>query len=274
MKFKRIYIEITNICNLKCSFCSKTKRRTKEISIDEFKLIMNKINDYTDYIYLHVKGEPLTHHYIDDILSICKKYNKKVCLTTNGVFLKDRLDILNKYDNIYQINISLHSENNKENYLEDIFEVVDKLKYPYINYRFWILDKSLDTINNKYLDMIKLKYKVNELYDKMKLDNKVYLSLDSKFDWPSTSNNYYKEEGTCLGGKSQIAILSNGVVSICCLDSEGESNLGNIFTDSIEDILSSNKFKNTIKGFNDNKVYLDICKHCSYKERFNKKNYY
>ena len=272
MKFKRIYIEITNICNLKCSFCSKTKRRTKEISIDEFKLIMNKINDYTDYIYLHVKGEPLTHHYIDDILSICKKYNKKVCLTTNGVFLKDRLDILNKYDNIYQINISLHSENNKENYLEDIFEVVDKLKYPYINYRFWTLGKSLDTINNKYLDMIKLKYKVNELYDKMKLDNKVYLSLDSKFDWPSTSNNYYKEEGTCLGGKSQIAILSNGVVSICCLDSEGESNLGNIFTDSIEDILSSNKFKNTIKGFNDNKVYLDICKHCSYKERFNKKN--
>ena len=107
---------------------------------------------------------------------------------------------------------------------------------------------------------------------KMKLDNKVYLSLDSKFDWPSTSSSYYKEEGTCLGGKSQLAILSNGVVSICCLDSEGESNLGNIFTDSMEDIISSDKFKNTINGFNDNKVYLDICKHCSYKERFNKKN--
>ena len=203
-----------------------------------------------------------------------KEYNKKVCITTNGVFLKDRLDILNKYDNIYQINISLHSENNKDNYLEDIFEVVDNLEYPYISYRFWTLDKSLDTLNNKYLDMIRLKYKVNELYDKMKLDNKVYLSLDSKFDWPSTSSSYYKKEGTCLGGKSQLAILSNGVVSICCLDSEGESNLGNIFTDSMEDIISSDKFKNTINGFNDNKVYLDICKHCSYKERFNKKNYY
>lgn len=272
MKFKRIYIEITNICNLKCSFCSDSKRNKKEMNIDEFELVMSKINKYTDYIYLHVKGEPLSHHYLDDILSICKKYNKKVCITTNGVFFKDRLDILSKYDNIYQINISLHSENNKDNYLEDIFEVVDNLEYPYISYRFWTLDKSLDTLNNKYLDMIKLKYNVNELYDKMKLDNKVYLSLDSKFDWPSTSSSYYKEEGTCLGGKSQIAILSNGVVSICCLDSEGESNLGNIFTDSMEDILSSNKFKNTINGFNDNKVYLSICKHCSYKERFNKKN--
>ena len=242
MKFKRIYIEITNICNLKCSFCSNSKRNKKEMSIDEFELVMSKITMYTDYIYLHVMGEALSHHYLDDILSICKKYNKKVCITTNGVFLKDRLDILSKYDNIYQINISLHSENNKDNYLEDIFEVVDNLEYPYIS------------------------------YDKMKLDNKVYLSLDSKFDWPSTSSSYYKEEGTCLGGKSQLAILSNGVVSICCLDSEGESNLGNIFTDSMEDIISSDKFKNTINGFNDNKVYLDICKHCSYKERFNKKN--
>ena len=117
MKFKRIYIEITNICNLKCSFCSNSKRNKKEMSIDEFELVMSKITMYTDYIYLHVMGEALSHHYLDDILSICKKYNKKVCITTNGVFLKDRLDILSKYDNIYQINISLHSENNKDNYL-------------------------------------------------------------------------------------------------------------------------------------------------------------
>ena len=77
MKFKRIYIEITNICNLKCSFCSNSKRNKKEMSIDEFELVMSKITMYTDYIYLHVKGETLSHHYLDDILSICKKYNKK-----------------------------------------------------------------------------------------------------------------------------------------------------------------------------------------------------
>ena len=272
MKFKRIYIEITNICNLNCSFCSTSLRPKKEMTPKEFEEVIKKINNYTDYIYLHVKGEPLTHHNLDNILSICKKYNKKVCLTTNGVFLKERLNILSKYDNIYQINISLHSENKKDTYLKDIFLVVDNLKYPYINYRFWTLDKSIDKVNNKYLDMIKLKYKVNKLHDKMKLDNKIYLSLDSKFTWPSTNNNYYKEEGTCLGAKTQLAILSDGMVSICCLDSEGESNLGNIFTSSMKDIINSSKFKNTIKGFNDNKAYLDICKHCFYKERFSKKN--
>ena len=272
MKYKRIYIEITNICNLKCSFCSQTNKPKRELTKEEFKIIMNKINNYTDYIYLHVKGEPLTHHNLESILNICKEYNKKVCITTNGVYLKDKINILTKYDNIYQINISLHSENNKETYLEDIFYTVDNLKYPYINYRFWTLDKSLDTKNNKYLDMIKEKYKKDTLYNNMKLDNKIYLSLDSKFTWPDTTNKYYNEVGTCLGGKKQLAILSDGTVSICCLDGKGESNLGNIFTSSMEDILNSSKYINTINNFNDNKAYLDICKHCSYKERFNNKN--
>ena len=272
MKYKRIYIEITNICNLNCSFCSKSNRRKKEMTIKEFEEVIKKINKYTDYIYLHVKGEPLTHRYLNDILNITNKYNKKVCITTNGVLLKDKIEILKKYNNIYQINISLHSENKKENYLEDIFEAVDSLIVPYISYRFWTLDKSLDTKNNKYLDMIKEKYKVNKLQDKMKLDNKVYLSLDSKFIWPSTENDYYNEIGTCLGGKRQLAILTDGTVSICCLDSEGESNLGNIYTTSLEAILNTEKYKSTIKDFNNNKSYLEICKHCSYKERFNKKN--
>jgi len=273
MKFKRIYIEITNICNLKCSFCSSSNRNKKEMSLNEFDSILKKINDYTDYIYLHVKGEPLIHRDLDGILSLCEKYDKKVCITTNGVFLKDRLDIINKYDNIYQINISLHSENSKNNYLDDIFYGVDNLKYPYISYRFWTLDNGkIDNKTKNYLDKIKNKYNKKELFDGIKLSDRIYLSLDDEFEWPSVNNDYYNEVGTCYGGKSHLAILSDGTICICCLDSEGISNLGNIFIDNFEDILNSDKYKNIIKGFNDRKVYLDICKHCSYKDRFNKNN--
>ena len=140
MKFKKIYIEITNICNLKCSFCSKSNRTLKEMTTNEFEEVLKKINNYTDYIYLHVKGEPLTHKDLDKILELTNKHNKKVCITTNGVFLKNKLAILKKYNNIYQINISLHSENNKENYLEEIFDSVDNLD-TYISYRFWTIDE-------------------------------------------------------------------------------------------------------------------------------------
>lgn len=271
MKFKKIYIEISNICNLNCPFCSKSNLPKKEMTTTQFEEVLKKINDYTDYIYLHVKGEPLIHKELDSILSLTKKYNKKVCITTNGVFLKEKLNILNKYDNIYQINISLHSENNKTNYLEDILYAVDNLKYPFISLRFWTLNKGImDNKTKIYLDIIKEKYNIDNIENNIKLKDKVYLSLDDKFTWPNINDNYYQEKGTCYGGKSHIAILVDGTVSICCLDSEGISNLGNIYQDDLDKILNSRKYTEVIKNFQNRKASLEICKHCSYKERFNK----
>lgn len=278
MKFKKVYIEITNVCNLNCSFCIKDNRIRKSMSVYEFENILKKIDSYTDYIYLHVKGEPLINNNLDEILSLTSKYNKYVNITTNGVFLKDKVDILKKCKNIRQINISLHSENNKTNYIEDIMEAVDNLKNIFIVYRFWTLkDNKLDTKMLEYLDKIKEKYFItDEVYNtiikgnNVKINNNIYINKDKEFEWPSLSNDYYNERGFCYGLKNQIGILVDGTITVCCLDSFGVSNLGNIFVDDIETIMNSEKVKNIIKGFNDRKVYLDICRHCSYKERFNK----
>ena len=280
MKFKKVYIEITNVCNLNCSFCIKDNRIRKSMSVYEFENILKKVDGYTDYIYLHVKGEPLIHNNLDEILSLTSRYNKYVNITTNGVFLKDKVDILKKYNNIRQINISLHSENNKTNYVGDIMEAVDKLKNIFIVYRFWALkNNKLDNKMLEYLEKIKEKYFINDdMYNKIikgnniKIDNNIYINKAKEFEWPSLSNNYYNECGFCYGLKNQIGILVDGTITICCLDSFGVSNLGNIFNDNMEKIIDSQKVKNIIKGFNDRKVYLDICKHCSYKERFDKKN--
>ena len=129
----------------------------------------------------------------------------------------------------------------------------------------------MDEKTKNYLDRIKEKYNKEDLYDGIKLSDKTYLSLEDKFIWPDINNNYYNERGTCYGGKTHLAILNDGTVSICCLDSEGASNLGNIFKQSLEDILTSEKYLNIMQGFNDRKVHLEICKHCSYKDRFTKK---
>ena len=280
MKFKKIYIEITNVCNLNCSFCIKDNRIKKNMSIDEFENILRQIDKYTDYIYLHVKGEPLIHNNLDEILSLTNKYNKYVNITTNGVFLKKKVNILKKYNNIRQINISLHSENNKINYIEDIMEAVDNLKNIFIVYRFWTLkDNKLDNKMLKYLEIIREKYNIdNSTYEEIingkniKIKNNVYINKDKEFEWPDINNNYYNEYGFCYGLKNQIGILVDGTITICCLDSFGVSNLGNIFKDGMDNVIDSDKVKKIIKGFNDRKVYLDICKHCSYKERFDKKN--
>ena len=35
-KYKKIYIEITNNCNLNCSFCSKVNRAKRNMTLDEY----------------------------------------------------------------------------------------------------------------------------------------------------------------------------------------------------------------------------------------------
>ena len=111
MRFKRIYIEITNICNLKCAFCPPHKRENRFMSLDEFKLILEKIKPYSEYIYLHVKGEPMLHPNFDEFITYAYTQGFKTNLTTNGTLLKNHLPIT-KY--LRQINISLHATNSKE----------------------------------------------------------------------------------------------------------------------------------------------------------------
>lgn len=278
MRFKKIYIEITNKCNLNCSFCIKDNRFKKEMSFKDFEIILQKIDKYTKYIYLHVKGEPLIHSNLDEILNLTKKYNKFVNITTNGVLLKEKINILKKYDNIRQINLSLHSENKKKSYIDDILNCVDELNNVFIVYRFWTLKNNiLDDRMLEYLEKIKLKYNIDESsYKKIlegnniKIKENVYINKDKEFTWPSLGNEYCRENGFCYGLRNQIGILVDGTITICCLDSFGISNLGNIFNDNLEEILKCDRVNKILNNFNERRAFLDICKHCSYKERFDK----
>jgi len=278
-RWKRVYIEITNICNLSCSFCKQTKRIRKSMSPEEFEEILKKIDDYTDYIYLHVKGEPLIHQNLKEILNIASKYQKKVTITTNATLLKEKESILLESSCIRQMNLSLHSENNKENYLEEIFSSVDKLlKKMNIVYRFWTLHKGI--LNEKSTETVK---KINSYYhlspetveklytnSNIKIKENIYVNKDNEFLWPDLENEYYEPYGYCHALKDQIAILVDGTVIPCCLDGEGFINLGNIYESTMEEIMSNDRTKNMIEGFKSRKVSEELCKHCNFKEKFNR----
>ena len=90
------------------------------------------------------------------------------------------------------------------------------------------------------------------------------------FNWPDINIDIISERGTCLGLKKQIAILVDGTIVPCCLDNEGNINLGNIFRDNFNDVINSKRSRNIINGFNNNKIVEDLCKRCGYRTRFNK----
>lgn len=266
--YKKIYIEITNDCNLSCSFCIKNKRIKKYMSFNDFKTVLNNIENYTKYIYLHVLGEPLMHPSINEFINYASK-RYKVNITTNGYLINN----IRENKNIRQINISLHSFSDKynislEDYINNIFNVVEILKkFTYVSFRLWTNNK----YSNKIVDMINKKYNVNLDINNIKnnttITNNVFISINEEFIWPDKNNGYYNEVGTCYALRDHIGILVDGTMIPCCLDSKGDIKLGNIFKDSLNNIIKNDRYQNMLNGFKNNRKCELLCKKCKYLNR-------
>lgn len=274
-KFKKIYVEITNTCNLNCSFCSKVEKPKRMMTKEEFTHILSEIKPFTDNIYLHVKGEPLLHPNLIDFLHIAEEHNIKVNITTNGVLFSKVVEELAKCNSLQKINFSLHSENNIPNYLENIFNSVEKLKDKTIIYRLWTLkngefdEKSTQTVE-KIIEYYKLSPEIVEkIYNEnnVKITSTIYVDKDNEFVWPDETLDT-ESDGFCMALKTQIAILVDGTVVPCCLDCNGKIPLGNIYKESFETIINGKKCLDLRKSFQDRKPIATLCQKCSYKNRF------
>lgn len=278
MNFKRFYIEITNICNLNCSFCSHQKREKRYMSLDEIEHILKEISKFDAHIYPHIKGEPLNHPYFEEFSELLRKYDLPLNVVTNGVLIKKHSDIL--LSHARQVNISVHSLLDGQikdagKYLEDIisFGLDAKEKgYPNVSYRLWTENKE-DKFSEESYKIIKAlaqKFKVEipreikKGRDAIKLAKNVYISLMNKFSWPDTEKETVRKTGNCLGGKEMLGILSDGTVVPCCLDADGIINLGNIFTESLSDILNGERYLNLLKGFSGGNIPEELCRKCTF----------
>lgn len=264
MKLSKIYVEITNRCNLNCSFCIHNKRKIKDMSFDEYKVIISKIKDYTKEIYLHVLGEPLIHNNINEFIDYANANGLLVNITTNGFLINK----IKNNKNIHRLNISLHSYNgniNLNKYLSNIFNYIDMIRdKTFVSIRLWVNNK----YSTKMLDYINKRYNCNilNLTDDMKekISNNLIIDINHEFIWPDMNNSYYSEVGTCRGLRDHIGILSDGTIIPCCLDSEGIINLGNIFINNIPSIFEKKIVHDMIKGFENNKKICELCRHCSF----------
>ncbi|MEN8076638.1 radical SAM/SPASM domain-containing protein [Clostridioides difficile] len=289
-KFKKVYIEITNVCNLSCNFCPKTKRKYKFMNREEFSYILNEVKPFTEHIYFHLMGEPLLNENIEYFLE--ESYNKelKVNLTTNGTLLSKNAEKLIRSKALRQVNISLHSfeANEKTRELVDyINSVTDFINEATANsdiicaIRLWNMDnnelKGANNLNIEILNMLEKNLSLDfSLADKLlesyriKLKDRVYLNMAEKFEWPNIEIETLGDEVFCHGLRNQIGVLVDGTVVPCCLDSEGNISLGNIFKTSLKDIIEDKRATNIYEGFSRRRAVEDLCKKCGYATRFKK----
>lgn len=288
-KFKKFYVEITNVCNLQCDFCPQTGRKPEFMSTDTFRLILDQIKDYTEYLYFHVKGEPLLHPRIDELLNISHEKGFQVNITTNGTMIHKVKDKLISKPALRQINFSLHSfdgnegAQEKDEYIEHILGFINEAienSEMLLSMRLWNLEE--DNIvnqekkrNNELLACIEkefhLPYKILEKVTPgggIKIADRIYLNQDYQFKWPDLKEHEDDGTGFCYCLRNQVAILVDGTVVPCCLDGEGILSLGNINTASFTDIIESERAKNIFEGFSRREAVEELCRKCGYRKRF------
>lgn len=275
-RFAKVYVEISNICNLSCSFCPGTTRKPKRMNTQEFEIVLNKIKPYTDYIYFHLLGEPLCHPDLEKFLQIADKMNFKVIITTNGTLLNKNKDILMNSKSHYKTVISLHSFEANDNkisfndYLENCFEYAKSAENKKIVVlRLWN-NGGKDSLNDEILSKLENYFPKPWIEERngTRIGEKIYIQYGDKFDWPSLENENIEEKIFCYGLRDQIGILADGTVVPCCLDNNGEINLGNIFEDNLEEIINSPKAQNIYNGFSNRTACEELCKRCSFVRKF------
>lgn len=277
-QYNKVYVEITNICNMNCSFCHGHTRPPKQMTIKEFNHIINSLSGITKYIYYHLMGEPLTHPNLPEFIQLANKRGYKSIITTNGTLLKSRGEEI-LLSNVHKINISLHSfENGTEkehlSYLDDVvnFTKMASSNGTIVVFRLWNDGyddgKNQTTIN--YLKSI-LPGVWKENARGIKIDNNIYLEYGKRFEWPDENEEIKGNKFFCYGLKDQFGILVDGTVVPCCLDSNGVINLGNVFENDLQNILNSERATAMVNGFNCGKASENLCKKCGYATRFIKK---
>jgi radical SAM protein with 4Fe4S-binding SPASM domain len=293
-RFKKIYVEITNVCNLRCAFCPGSRRESAFMETEAFRKLAGGLRGYTRIICLHVMGEPLLHPGLADILEAAREQGLAVNLTTNGALLPRAQDILLSSPALRQLNVSLHSQASGgdvrascggqgksplDDYLGGIFSfcgAAAERESPLVSLRLWNNAGGRPNPDNApILEAISERFRVRlpedgdaSAYAGIRLAPRIYLNRADAFSWPELESPDLGPSGFCHGLRDQIAILVDGRVTPCCLDAQGSMELGNAFTQDLAEILSGERARAIFDSFSNRLAIEPLCRRCSYKSRF------
>ena len=276
----KAYLEITNCCNLACSFCHGTKRERKLMSEAEFEALTDRLVGEVKFLYFHLMGEPLLHPLFLKFVDRAWEKGFYPILTTNGSLLAKRGEELLAHLP-YKISISLHAPAaNVAFAAPDYFtSCIDFAKAAAAKgciavLRLWNVGGEGEEQNGEILG------KLHEAFpgewppshrESVRLSSdKVFLEWGEHFEWPDLG----AEEGDacmfCRALGDQVGVHCDGSVVPCCLDADGVLTLGNLHEQTLADILATPRARAIRDGFTRRVAVEEFCRKCGYARRFNK----
>ncbi len=277
MTYQRLYIEITNVCNLSCPFCLNTTRKPGFMSVTDFERILIEIKDHTDHLYLHLKGEPTLHPQLKEIMDLAAHHQKKIHLVTNGTRL-DQLDFdLGSHPALVQLSISLHSiqtldEATKQKYLTTLRKWIMRSETGSFSLFLRVWNQNNEELLTWLRSILGTDFVYQPNKHRIQLKKNLALDFDREFTWPSLNHPFVSENGHCYGGTKMMGILTDGSVTPCCLDNEGDMVLGNILLTPFETILKSDRYQAFMTAMARRHFTEPLCQHCTYHLKHKKIN--
>ena len=273
--YSKAYVEITNICNMRCSFCHGHQRTPRRMTKEEFAHVLSELSSHTSYLYYHLMGEPLAHPELPLFLRMAKEKGFRSIITTNGTLLRHRQKEL-LVSPIHKVSISLHSfeEGSEDDFLRYLSEVSDFAELAsaqgiIVVFRLW--NRGLDGgLNDRVYEFLRSRFDGEwaENTRGMRIRDKLHLEWGDRFQWPDLNASVQGEAVYCYGLGDHFGILCDGTVVPCCLDSEGAISLGNVYSQSLDSILSSPRAKRILEGFARHEACEELCRRCGYAQRF------
>lgn len=278
MRFKKIYIELSDICGLKCEFCPSKKAQRGILPLQDFEKIAMQICERAEIFTFHLLGDPLILDNLEQFLSIAKAYKMRLEITTSGFYLSEKnQNLLLNYENIHQINFSLAAFFSQKRldlnaYLKPILKLCERhfkcKNSSFINLRLWNFDVNFKAPkeNEEIYKILNENFK--EKFDftmpKIRLERHIMLHQAKRFTWPSLNAPFISKKGFCYALKEQVGILSDGTLVPCCLDSGGAINLGNVLESPFQNLLETKKFLDLKQGFERGERLENLCQRCEF----------
>lgn len=276
-------VELTNRCNLRCPACpwhTCMKREIRDISLEEYRIILDKISPYAEAVCFYVMGEPFLNQHLELIISETHKRGIRTIISTNGMLLKENMPWIFEVGLDYiQVALDGFTAESHEAYRKgsDFNQIMQGLNLISVKKKEGGYTKpeiALQTLVNRYNEqeitrIEEYAQKSGFTFHTKKMHygrEKKIQEINEKQFKPSSSDylrqvgkSYYSNGGACPE-LDKVVILSNGVVVACCIDYDGKTDLGNIFTQSLEQIWEGAKRKEFLKAYVERKN--SFCEKC------------